>query len=366
MTAFPHVIALGTAVPPRRYAQEELAELFTLREPRLRRLFQSSHIQHRHLVLPDPGPDGMPDEPMDVLLAKHKAACLEVGGQAIARCLASAALTVQDIDFLICVTSTGYLCPGLSAWYLKELGFRDDVHRTDIVGMGCNAALNALQNAAGLARAYPGANILVVCCEICSAAYVPTRNIEHAVVNSLFGAAAAAVLRRGLVEGSAPPLTAPVEPAAGATAGPPACPALLDFESLTITDAIDTMRFRLEDQRLSFFLDRDIPYVIGAHCDKPVSRLLARHGLKRRHVQHWVIHSGGKKVVDSIKMNLELSDHDVRHTLDVLSGFGNISSCACLFSLLRLCSEGVVRPGDRGVLMAMGPGAAIETALLQW
>ena len=28
--------------------------------------------------------------------------------------------------------------------------------------------------------------------------------------------------------------------------------------------------------------------------------------------------------------------------------------------------EGVTKPGDYGVLMTMGPGSTIETALIQW
>lgn len=199
------------------------------------------------------------------------------------------------------------------------------------------------------ARANPGRNVLVVTVEICSAAYVRNDSIETAVVNSLFGDAAAAVLLRA---------------DDGATDGP--FPRIADFASLTLTEALRAMRFDLDHGRWSFFLDRDIPYVIGAHCARPVGALLERAGLRRRHVSHWVVHSGGKKVIDSVKMNLDLTDHDVRHTLYVLENYGNISSCACLFSLARLGDEGVARAGDHGVLMAMGPGTAIETARLLW
>ncbi len=345
----PRIISIGTAVPPRRYEQEELARMFCVENPRLRRLFRNSHIKYRHLLLPDPGPTGMPEESVEELNAKHLGGCVEVGGRAVARALEGEGLSPDDIDYLVCVTTTGFLCPGVSAHLIKQLGFRDDVARMDVVGMGCNAAVNALQPACTWAIAHPGRNVLVLCVEICSAAYVFNDTIESAVVNSLFGDAAAAVLLRAQPSG---------------TEG--AFPRLLDFASLTLSDAIHTMRFELDHGRWSFFLDRDIPYVIGANCGRPVGALLARRGLKRRQVAHWVVHSGGKKVIDSVKMNLDLSDHDVRHTLFVLENFGNISSCACLFSLARLVEEGVVREGEYGVLMAMGPGAAIETALLQW
>ena len=46
-----------------------------------------------------------------------------------------------------------------------------------------------------------------------------------------------------------------------------------------------------------------------------MNRLLGRHGLRRRDVDHWIVHSGGKKVIDAIEYNLGLSDYDLRHTL---------------------------------------------------
>ena len=78
------------------------------------------------------------------------------------------------------------------------------------------------------------------------------------------------------------------------------------------------------------------------------------------------MHSGGKKVIDAVRVNLGLTRHDVRHTTGVLCDYGNLSSGSFLFSYERLLREGVTEPGDYGVLMTMGPGSTIETALVQW
>ena len=126
------------------------------------------------------------------------------------------------------------------------------------------------------------------------------------------------------------------------------------------------MKYNLEDTKLSFYLDRDIPYVIGKNVEKPINRLLGRHGLKRRDIDHWIVHAGGKKVIDAIEYNLGLSDRDMRHTLSVLRNYGNLSSGSILFSYKELCGEQVVHEGDLGVAIAMGPGTSIETALLVW
>ena len=142
----------------------------------------------------------------------------------------------------------------------------------------------------------------------------------------------------------------------------------MSFASYIITDALDAMRYDWDDAqgKFSFFLDPAIPYVIGAHVELVVDRLLSGAGLRRSDVRHWLVHSGGKKVIDALMVNLELTRHDVRHTIGVLRDYGNLSSGSFLFSYERLLSEGVTSPGDYGVLMTMGPGSTIEAALIQW
>lgn len=152
-------------------------------------------------------------------------------------------------------------------------------------------------------------------------------------------------------------------------AGPAlAGPQILSFSSYIITDALDAMRYEWneEQSKFSFFLDPDIPYVVGAHAELVVDRLLSGAGLSRSDISHWLLHSGGKKVIDAVRVNLGLTRHDVRHTTGVLRDYGNLSSGSFLFSYERLVGEGIARRGDYGVLMTMGPGSTIETALVRW
>jgi predicted naringenin-chalcone synthase len=128
------------------------------------------------------------------------------------------------------------------------------------------------------------------------------------------------------------------------------------------------MRFDWDDShgKFAFSLAQEVPYVVGANAEDVVDRLLRPYRLRRSDIAHWIVHSGGKKVIDSIKINLGLTAHELRHTSDVLRDYGNVSSGSFLFSYERLLAEGVVRPGDRAVMMTMGPGSTIETALLRW
>lgn len=344
------MVSVGTALPPRAYSQDDVLAWSREDDPRIQRLFRNSHIESRRLYLPESVNGYPPEESNQDLIDRHLRGVLDIGPKAIAAALAPIGAAIGDIEFLVCVTSTGFLCPGISAHLIKQMGIRDSVRRVDVVGMGCNAAVNGLQAATAMAEARPGMLGILVCIEVCSAAYVRNRKMSTAVVNSLFGdGAAALVVRAG----------------DGSEARDPG-PTVVDFEPFILTDAIDAMKYELEDSKLSFFLAKDIPAVIGRHVSIPVNRLLKRHGLTVPGVNHWLIHSGGKKVIDAIQSDLGLSEHDVRHTRRVLREFGNMSSGSVLFTLDQLQREDAPRPGDTGVLIAMGPGTAIETALLAW
>jgi predicted naringenin-chalcone synthase len=351
------IIGVGTAVTENSYTQRELLDRLQITESRIRSVFLNSAIERRFLTLPPPTGSGQyVAETQGELLAKHKRVALDMGGRAVTECLKDAGLTLADVDYLCCVTTTGFLTPGLSALLIRDLGLNAECGRLDVVGMGCNAGLNALNAVNSWCRANPGKVALQVCVEACSAAYVFDSTMRTAVVNSLFGDGAAAVA------------VAAVPPDA---AGPPVdgrTPGLLAFASHLITAASEAMRYDWDEPqgRFSFYLDPDIPYVVGAHVDQVVDRLLSGQGLRRSDISHWLVHSGGKKVIDAVRVNLGLTRHELRHTSGVLRDFGNLSSGSFLFSYQRLRAEDVVRAGDRGVMVTMGPGSTIETALLQW
>ena len=77
--------------------------------------------------------------------------------------------------------------------------------------------------------ANPGKNALMVCMEVCSAAYVFDRSMRTAIVNSLFGDGAAAILVRASEKDERA-----------------FAPKILGFNSHIITSAIGAMRYLQE------------------------------------------------------------------------------------------------------------------------
>jgi polyketide synthase Type III len=357
----PRIVGTGTAVPAMSYSQHEILDRHGIADSRIRSVFTNGAIERRSLILPPLDTSGRPvPESQGELLQKHKTAGTALGREAVVKCLDNAGAALPDVRYLCCVTSTGFLTPGFSALLIRELDLDPRCTRLDVVGMGCNAGLNALSATTAWAATHPGDLALLVCIEVCSAAYVFDGTMRTAVVNSLFGDGAAAVaLRRPAAQAGA---------AAGALTSDTTGPAVLGFSSLIVPEAIDAMGYEWDDGhgKFSFYLDPDIPYLVGAHAERAVRGLLGSTKTRRSDISHWIVHPGGKKVIDAVRVNLGLTRHDVRHTMGVLRTQGNISSASFLFSLNRLIAEKCTAPGELGVLMTMGPGTTIETALVHW
>jgi alkylresorcinol/alkylpyrone synthase len=106
--------------------------------------------------------------------------------------------------------------------------------------------------------------------------------------------------------------------------------------------------------------------IAPAMMEELTGTILKDHGVAKEDVRHWVLHSAGRRVIENAQALLGLSDDDVQYSRDVLRRFGNLSSATVLFVLDALLRSGRPRPGDIGLMMALGPGFAAEGALLRF
>ena len=77
-------------------------------------------------------------------------------------------------------------------------------------------------------------------------------------------------------------------------------------------------------------------------------------------------HPGSQKIVRHIQSRLGLQESDISHSLAVLNDYGNMSSATILFVLDHIQRCGNPQAGDRGVLLAFGPGLTMEGVLVEW
>ncbi len=350
----------GKAFPATKYTQREVSDLLGIENKTVQKLLEASHIRTRHLYLPDPpaGQKAIREETHEELNQKFDEGVMDIGLRAANRALADSPFHKSEIDFLVCVTSSGFRVPGVSSMIARGMGLKQDLYRLDVVGMGCNAGMSALRTASALARA--GQTGILLCCEINSAIYVRDESVRTGIVNSLFGDGASAVVvssqnnyvsaRGGVIDSN----DTAVE--------------VLGFSSFTLPEQWGAMRFdwNLEHKKWSFGLSKQIPFVVGENLKHPVEAVLCEAGISKSEIRHWSIHTGGAAVIDGAKLSLGISEFDVRHTRAVMKEYGNISSGSFLVSHQRLLEEGVIADGDYGILAAMGPGATLEAALVKY
>ena len=134
---------------------------------------------------------------------------------------------------------------------------------------------------------------------------------------------------------------------------------------MLLPDTLNALCYTWLDEchKFSFTISPSVPYLMGLKIPEMVHRLLDKNGLKRDDVVHWVVHSGGKKVLDCVMYSLGLSKHAIRHSLHSLRAMGNMSSGSFLWAYDSLLREQLVRPGEFGMFITMGPGAGVECAL---
>ena len=190
-------------------------------------------------------------------------------------------------------------------------------------------------------------------CEVCSLTFQRDDvSIPNIIASGLFGDGGAAVILAGahrVGDGKAPGL--PRITAQGAVFYP-------DTERVMGWDVVDA--------GFKVVLSARVPEVVQAHIGRDVDEFLTAAGISRADIDHWLVHTGGPKVLEAFAAALELPPEALARSWRSLAEVGNLSSASVLFVLADLLQEAELEEGQRGLLAAMGPGFASEMLLLDW
>src|SRR5258708_21414496 len=104
-----------------------------------------------------------------------------------------------DVAAVVTVCSTGIATPSLEARVARRMGFRSDIARVPVFGLGCAGGVSGFSIASRLAQARPGTNVLLVAVELCTLLFrMDELTKANIVATALFAdGAAACVLRTG-------------------------------------------------------------------------------------------------------------------------------------------------------------------------
>lgn len=278
-------------------------------------------------------------------LYKRKAA--DLATEVAARCLAAAGLRAQDIDLVVSTSCTGFMIPSVDAVVAERLGMKRHLRRLPITEHGCAAGVVALSCARDYLLAHPDDRVLVIAVELPSVTFqIADQRPENVISSALFGDGAAAALLTG---------------AGGATA-----PRVIATRSVRFENALDVMGFELRDSGLHIVLSREIPALVRREVPGVITEFLASRSLALGDIDHFLLHPGGRRILEALEETLALPPGALEISRGVLRDCGNLSSATVLVILHEYLERSLARAGDLGLMVAFGPGFGAELLLLEW
>ena len=316
----------------------ELAQQLGLQDSRqLKALFRLSGINTKYSLY-DFKEDKLNEKMLDICVG------------AINKLFETNNIVAKDIDGIIaCYNTSDMQVPGLTSRLFEMIDFKHDIHNYPLFGLGCGSFLSAINLAQHLLLDETINNIIIVCCDVstlCYPANSDASDLGQMMSIALFGDGAAATLVTkdgNLGDEKAEILDIQVATHFGT--------------SMTMTNG--TMHL---DEML---LENISPYVVEL-----VEALLANNNLDFDQIKHWVIHSGGKKILLGVKKLFNLSDSQMLPSMQSYRDYGNISAASVPTALNKLYSLGdtgyVKEDGDLGIILGFGSGFFLGASLVKY
>lgn len=350
------LVAIGTAVPPYQMKQSEVKafarqHFFDSFEDldRLLTLFDHTGIEKRYFSKPREWFE------QDHSFAEKNDAYLEsaaqLGKEAIQKCLKLADVSIDEIDHLIFISTTGMATPSLDAVLIQRLGMNPHIKRTPIWGLGCAGGVVGLARAFEYAQASPRSRVLLVAVECCSLTF-RWRDLSKSnlVATSLFADGAAAALVVGNEVYQEQFLTGPK---------------MVKAMSTIFPHSLDIMGWQVRDDGLQVVFSKQIPMLVEQKIRPVVGTFLHSCHLDLADVDSYITHPGGMKVLQAYQKALELPDQVLQNSYQILRHYGNMSAVTVLF-VLAVELEQSHQYGSYGLVSALGPGFSAEMLLLRW
>jgi alpha-pyrone synthase len=358
----PFITSIGTAVPKNKFEQVTIAHFMEqlipdeMQRRKMHAVFRASAIKTRNSVLSDYGKENeftfysnakglepFPSTAKRMQVYREHACSLSI--DAIKNCIDTK--KIQGVTHLITVSCTGMYAPGLDIDIVAALQLPSSTERTCINFMGCYAAINALKIADSICTANSNAKVLIVCTELCSIHFQKDFTEDNILANALFADGSAAML----VESK------PTEEINYFIEG---------FHSDIVRTETEHMAWNIGDLGFEMKLSSYVPQILQQGIHQLLDSLVRKAKIDWNQIQHFAIHPGGKKILDTVSRELNLADGQLNASFQVLHDYGNMSSPTVIFVLKEMLRNFSKRNDKEYVMsMAFGPGLTMESMILK-
>ncbi len=352
-----NLVSIERYVPPYRYEQPVVVEWvrrWLEQDPagtstRLLSVYSSAGVRTRASVVPieevfNPGD-------FETQNRRYREIACAAGTDLARRALDSAGLRPGEVDFVVSVSCTGFMIPSLDAHVANALGLGPLLARLPITESGCAGGVVGLARVFDHLAAHPERAALLIAFELSSLTFQPwDRSATNVVSTAIFGDGGAAAV----LVGDRHPLAQR------------RLLRLRDTGSVFFRGTTHLMGFELRNPGLQIVLDRDLAPFVRREVRPAIDGFLAARCLDRSRIDRWILHPGGRRVIEVMAERLGLAPAALAATEAVLAEHGNMSSVTVLFVLDEMLRCQRPQAGALGLLGAFGPGFSAELALLEF
>jgi len=240
-------------------------------------------------------------------------------------------------------------CPTLAHRLVEHYEMDPTTDKYHLTGVGCASGVPLMRLAAQALGEHPGRQALVVAAESMSGILMrstPEDSKAKIVGSAIFGDGCAAVLLSGDLDAEGP--------------------MILASQVHQISGTLDAVSLEATPEDSHLHLARELPDLAGAELREVVRAFLLRQRLQASDIDHWIVHPGGRRIIENVQTALELSDEDVEVSWRALAEHGNVGTPSIMYVLNDTIETLSPGEGERGLLVTIGPGVTVGLMLLQW
>jgi alkylresorcinol/alkylpyrone synthase len=256
-------------------------------------------------------------------------------------------LDVDPAELGTVVTSSLYSLggPTLAHRLVERFEMNPATDKYHVVGVGCAGAVPLVRLVLPWLDHEPRKKALIVAAESMSGLLTrPVMSDDRAktVGAAIFGdGCAAAIIDRGTVG-----------------------PAILASSVHQIQGTLGVVRMQLSDHDSYLHLERELPELAAAGLPALIDEFLASAALTRPDIDHWMVHPGGRKILERVRDALDLADTQIEISYNVLRDRGNVGTPSIFYVLEETINQRQPRVGERGLMVTVGPGVTVGLMLL--
>jgi polyketide synthase Type III len=347
---------MALAHPQTSFSQNEVLALLGLSHDEFaQRIFSRCGVLHRRLNLTE-----------ELLATTVQGRTLAIEEQLLGDAVrAIDELEVDPAEIGVVISSSLYSLggPTIAHRLVDHYEMDPSTDKYHVVGVGCASAVPLFRLASQTLSVHPGKKALVVAAES-MAGILMGASVDDArsktVGSSIFGDGCGAAL----IEFDEGPAAAPAHSLASSTR--PAGPAILASKVHQIGGTLGAVRMQLASDDSYLHLIRELPDVAAEGLCELVDEFLGACGIDRESIDHWLVHPGGRRIIESVQEALELSRDDVIDSYEVLAEHGNVGTPSIFYVMKHMLDRRAPLPGERGVMVTVGPGVTVGLMLLRW